>query len=405
MNRTLKSIAVIFVLLGVLLMMSGCYDRVEIEDLGVVRMTGVDWDGENNKYEVTVNVQRPFAGGVSAAKGKSAGSQTPWIASAKGDSIMDATKNLRSRASSSLNWQHSTLIIIGEDMAKQGVDKIIDFFERNREIRYTSYILITKGKASELMKITPETTLSLAEEIDGIIKNSKEEYNKSYVPNLKEFLITLSYKDYDSIVGFIEVVKPIPYSFQEVEEISGIKPSENVVALNGSSIIKNYRLVGWFDETETRGYRWIQGEINRAVIDIFDNDSKMSVEIDKSKSKTSIDIKNNKVFVNIKTETVGHIVQASDKKNFISEDGIKELENLVDEKIKNEILMSINRAKVLDSDIFGFGRKIHNTKPDEWKRISKNWDDYFKEAAVNIEVKTSIKSIGLTSEPITKIDR
>lgn len=405
MINMLKKFAAAVILTLMLLMLSGCYDKIEIENLGVVRMTGIDWDSTSNKYEATILVQRPFAGGTSTMRGVSTGNQIPWIASAEGDSVMDAFKNLRARASSSLSWHHSTILVIGEAMANQGIDKFIDFFARNREIRYTTNVFVTEGKASDIMKITPETQSNLADEIDGIIKNSKYEWNNSYVPDLKELLIDLSYKDHSPILGLIKAVKPTPFDFQENEEISGMKPSTDTVAIEGASIIKDYKLAGWFDAIEARGYRWIKGDISRAIVNVFNKGSIIGVQFNNAESKTDIDIKNNQIFINIKTKATGYIVEVLDKDKLISENGIEEIQKLAADNIKNEMLTAINKAKAFDADIFGFGRKIRETNPDKWKIIGRNWDDYFKEVQVSIEVKTNIKSVGMTSEPITKLSK
>ena len=53
-------------------------------------------------------------------------------------------------------FSHSGIIIFGEQMARDGVSPILDFFIRQREARMRSYIIFTKGEAVKILKFIPK---------------------------------------------------------------------------------------------------------------------------------------------------------------------------------------------------------------------------------------------------------
>ena len=68
--------------------------------------------------------------------------------------------------------------------------------------------------------------------------------------------------------------------------------------------------------------------------------------------------------------------------------------------IRNEIARSLEKARELESDIFGLGNIIYRTRNEEWKRLGENWRDIFPGVMVDIEVEAKILRHGLILEPV-----
>lgn len=398
MKNRYKKKFIILLLFIFTISMSGCAGKWELEDLGTVRITGIDWDKQSEQYEITVDTLRFVQAGTAQMGARAR--QFSWVASAKGKSVMDAAKALRSRAPTKMSWLHSSVIIIGEDMALEGLDNFMDFFVRNREIRLTSYVFVTQGKAKDIIKLTPAVASTLSEEIEGLVRNNEREWGKTYIPTLKDFFQTLVYKDYDSVVGTIVPVTPVPFEHQTVKEVAGRESTKYAVALNGSAIIKNYKIKGWMDTVETRGYLWVANKVKMTTVDIADEKSKVSIHIDTIQTKVSPTIVNDNISMNIDIKVDGHITEMEGLKNYATEQGLKELEKKLVQKIKQETLSSIKKSQEFNADIFGFGREINKRKPDLWREVENNWNQIYPSLAVNINIDAKIKTIGLVSEPI-----
>lgn len=404
MSRLISTSFIILLLLTTPFFISGCTGRTEIEDIGLVRITGIDWNNSTNRFEATILALKSAKTTTQMGKGQQKGSQVPWVATADGETVADAIKNLRGRAASKLKWTHSTDIIVGEELARKGFDKFFDFFVRNPEIAFSSNIFIARGTAKDILKITPEMSTELGNELDGMAKYSKE-WGKDYVPSIKDFLISISFEGNNSIAGVVETMKPIPYEKQQTEESPlGIKSSKDIIDLNGSAVIKDYKLVGWLDREETRGYLWVENKLNRTAVDVGEKNNVISVEINKVQSKVDPEINDNVISINIEIKTSGNIVELDTNKVNINSEGIADIENKVSEQIKTEVLKAISKSKnEFKTDIFQFGRKIYGKYPEEWEKIKKSWSQVYPEVDIKVQVSTKLKSTGMASQPITKV--
>ncbi|WP_368737782.1 Ger(x)C family spore germination C-terminal domain-containing protein [Bacillus sp. EB106-08-02-XG196] len=56
-----------------------------------------------------------------------------------------------------------------------------------------------------------------------------------------------------------------------------------------------------------------------------------------------------------------------------------------------------------EADIFGFGEILYRQDYSNFKRIEKQWDEYFKDAIVNVDVDVKIRRSGIrTKSPFSE---
>lgn len=82
-------------LLLFLLIISGCWNRRDPENLAIVLATAFDWDEEVKMYQLIVQLSNPLAVQEVENKGASKGESPPsWVVSAYGRTPFEATRNL-----------------------------------------------------------------------------------------------------------------------------------------------------------------------------------------------------------------------------------------------------------------------------------------------------------------------
>src|SRR5690554_1352883 len=102
-----------------LLSTPSCWDLLELNQISVVGIIGIDYDAQGDGFEDTVHVHHPKpSGGQEQGGGQATGMM---VVTTRGQTIMDALRNLRSSAGYRLTFHHARLIIIGEDLARKGV--------------------------------------------------------------------------------------------------------------------------------------------------------------------------------------------------------------------------------------------------------------------------------------------
>jgi hypothetical protein len=64
--------------------------------------------------------------------------------------------DLDSKIPGELDASKAHILVIGEDLAKQGIHPFIEFFYRNRESYMSSKLIISKGKGKEILTVEKE---------------------------------------------------------------------------------------------------------------------------------------------------------------------------------------------------------------------------------------------------------
>ena len=79
----MRRISLIFMLLNLIILINGCWDIREINELGLVTAVGIDKAEGQNKYSITVQIANPS--NENASEGNNAAKKTVWIGTAEGN--------------------------------------------------------------------------------------------------------------------------------------------------------------------------------------------------------------------------------------------------------------------------------------------------------------------------------
>ncbi|WP_337104340.1 Ger(x)C family spore germination protein [Paenibacillus sp. YIM B09110] len=409
-NRTIKQVHTLILILFVTTLLTGCWDRIEIDERAVVLGVSIDKaveDEEEMESEVThvegslpapgkdmvhVAIQIALPGRIPLGPGESGGAsgnprQTLWVVDVFGHSIDDAFMNLQQQVSSRLFFGHLRVIVISEEVAKRGLENINDYFRRNSEVRRMAWLMVSKGKAIELMKASPKLeripTLYLMSTLDEGIKMGK--FPKDYIGI---FWSNISKKGQEGFLPYVE-----------------LKKSDNV-EIKGLAYFKGQKMVGATKPIEIAGYLGLRG-INpagyRAVIKLDNLSSTVITSAAHRSSKIKVQIKNGvphfavdvMLEVNVE-EIIGGESISMDNLGFLTEVEQKQGEASV--KFYENIIKKTQQKK---SDIFGFGEYVRAKEPGYWKRhigSKEKWELLYPESTFDIHVVTKIRRIGMKAK-------
>jgi len=84
-----------------------------------------------------------------------------------------------------------------------------------------------------------------------------------------------------------------------------------------------------------------------------------------------------------------------------SSDNLYFLEEKLEEEVKKEILMALEKTqKEYSSDIFGFGTYVRKYHPRYWKNAKEGWDKIFSKLQADIRVDAKIVRTGIVRNPL-----
>ncbi|MBT2722717.1 Ger(x)C family spore germination protein [Bacillus sp. ISL-46] len=400
----LKPFIILCMILSTVLL-SGCWDRAELQDLDIVNAIGIDEGGDNleNRYRVTVQVINE--GQIASASGQGGKAQVAPVTtySATGSTVAEALRKIAPKSPQELFFPHVQLMVIGEELArKKGIQDLFDWIERDSKFRTLFPILIVRDNtAKTLLQITtPLEDVPSAKIIGGLESTTK--IWGEYASTRADQVIQQLGGEGANLTG-VQITGD-PKEGNKLTNVQQISP-KTTIEIRGLAIFKKGRLKKWLDGDAARGATWINNELKKTIVDLNCEKKKKGIAVDVMRSNTKIktEIKNKKPVIQITVQSEGHISEVHCPIDLGKHETIEKLENQMEKEIKDEVMMALKDAKKQKTDIFRFSEYINRENPKLWKKINKKWDDeIFPETEVNVNVHAFIRRSGLRTKPYIK---
>jgi len=375
----------IIVIIFSLIMLTGCWDSYEPEKLAIAIGAGFDYNPETEMYQIVLQFASPQT--MKGPGGGDSGEKTAdyWTVSAWGHTPYDALANLSKKVSRKIVFQHTKLYVFSERMVRtKGILPVIDAVARSRQSRRIIIVLTVN------LPLDSTNAIGLANQISL----TRNQIGGATVINVRHFLIKLSQPGQESCAVALELIGG------EDEEVKpGMKPP---IKIAGRYLFKNDKVVGYFNDRETRGCNWIMKQVKSASLVLkYPDREDVLVDVIATGKASIIElvIKDGEpaIMLSIKAEgKINNIIGLSELKG--ESELTESLEKRMAEVIRNDIKMALNGAQALKTDIFGFGFAFYREKYALWKEMEDNWDEIFASLPVEIEVEANIRRMGLVNK-------
>ncbi|MED4784063.1 Ger(x)C family spore germination protein [Brevibacillus choshinensis] len=368
-----------FMLLPFLL--SGCWDRVEIQDRLFVMAVAIDKNkgekGKRSYYEFTAQFTeaRALSGRVTSPH-----VSPVWNATSTGPSIFECIRLMATRVARVPYYEHLQVIIIGEELAKEGLNHPLDLFLRDHESRRKIKLVIVQGSAKEALYVKPKLI-----PVSGQYISRLTEQGRAKTARLPH---TTSIGQFSSnFHGGTNSVLP------------RITTHPHELKMAGGAIMKGEKLVGWLTDQEVKSLRWINGTFSAGDEVLLQNPEGgppgfTTLEVKAVRSTVHTAIKNGKPVFTVMIRGESNLAEdgMQDKPTI---EKLKKKEEQVNKTVqaKTEALIKKMQSNI-QTDIFGFGEELRRHQYAYWKTHEKNWEHIFKEAEVHVNVETFIRRIG-----------
>ncbi|GIM45009.1 germination protein [Collibacillus ludicampi] len=392
MNRSFKRKRIVIQLLllcFMVLLLSGCWDRKEINDLALV--VGVSIDKKKDGFMLSLQYIIPKtltgqAGGMGGGGGGSGGEATTKVESGEGLTIADAMARLQEKIPRKIFWGHMKALVIGEDIAKEGITDNIDFFLRHPEPRMRTFVYVSKGKASKLL------------EVPGYLERFSSETIREL--NKLRFNLEVTLKDLTQMIKSDAKAAALPWI--EVVEWSSSHPERSRIRLNGAAILKNGKMVGYVDDYTTRGLLWIRNEVAMATITVQPSGEKGKVSLNMIGFHTKLvpQIEKGKWLMRIEAVTSDDVVENTTSLSMMNPNHTQRIAKAAGVQIEKRMKLALKKIqKGMNADIFGFSEAFQRKYPKEWDQAKDHWDEIFPKIEVKIDTKVYVRRPGASTSP------
>ncbi|HJV46198.1 MAG TPA: Ger(x)C family spore germination protein [Bacillota bacterium] len=363
-------------------LLSGCWDRRELNDIALVSGIAID-KGKNNKYKMTA--EEIIA---SELNPKTGGKASPsFVFSLEGDTIAELVRKLNIGFSRKMEYSHMKTLVIHEDIAREGLLEFLDFMRRNREIRNDFNIVVAhEVPAADILKVSNPLQKVPSFKMWIQLHTMVRDWGGDPDVKLGDIITALLIKGREPIMASV-TIKGEPKKGNDMDNAKKIQPDAMVV-LDGLAVFKGMKMQGFMDIKDTNNYLWIQDKIRATTITVHCNkNNAFTVRINNVNSDVKVEYKEGKpeVVINIKGE--GHLAATQCPDDIGDIKTIKKYENMAANKIKREVEKTIETTQLkFGSDIFGFGEKLYRQHPKQFEKVVDYWNNEFKKAKVNVHV-------------------
>lgn len=371
----------------------GCWNYKELDDYSIV--TAIAIDKEDEKYEVSILISNAKKN----SSDSSAASDKGVVYSGKGTSIYTALKEIGLISPKELYLDHFSILVINEEVAKDGIYNVIDFFLRYPNSRKDFFIALAKDcKAKDTLKIvTPLTDYPSQSIADNI----------SYTSNLQGKVNDLNFNEivYDLIANSKEVsinsltIKGSEKKGSSDKNIETTEPN-SYIKLGNLGIFKNDKFIKWASEEESIGINILKNKTKEVDLKININDGYVIVSTVEFNSNIKVKLEENEPVFTVETEGNAKIMEVNGDIDLNDNKIIKEIEKKANNKIKNYIKKTIKLSQDNKSDIIGFGSKLFKSNPDYYNKIKNDWNNELKNLKINIKNNIVLKSKSSTQNSV-----
>lgn len=387
----LQRLLVPLMLISLAMMLTGCWNRRELNDLAIAVAIGID-KAENHQYQVSVQVVDP---GEVAANNKTMTRTPVTLYQAKGQTIFEAIRKMTTVSPRTIYSAHLRMLIIGEELAKEGIGDALEYMSRYYEHRTDFYIAIARETtAASTLKIMTHLEAIPANQMFSSLQTSQKEWAPTASITLDQLIMDIVSKGKEPVVTGLRLRgnREVGKSRKNVEEIAS--PAQ--LQYSGLAVFRKDKLIGWLNQAQSRAYSFIHNDIHNTVGVInCPEGGKMTLEVIRSKTTPKAKLVNGKPEMHLGIRTEVSIGEVLCKIDLTQKSSIYELERQGEEMVSASVERTIKEVqKKYKVDIFGFGEFVHRAYPVYWKQVEKEWDTVFQTMPVKSEVVLKIRQTG-----------
>ncbi len=363
-------------------LLSGCYNYRELNELGITTAVSIDY--KDNNFYVIAEVINPIK-----QQDASSSNNSPFVNyNSSSSSLQDAFRKVVLESPRQLYAAQLEIIVLSEEVVNNHLEEVLEYFARDPEARTEIKIIVAKTEDSTkaITLQTLLTSLSSSNIINSLDLQSKV-LGMSYPVTLNELLNMY-------IDPYLEVVLPSMTLYgnyeigDEKENITTSSPKA-IVKIDGSTITKDNKILGYLDLEESKILNLINGKLKETIIKMNYYDGYIIFEPNRIKVSRELDIKNNIIKINIsgysKTKEIQSNINLKDPKE------VKKLNKALNMELEKKITDTFNSIREkYDTDVFGFQELYYRTNYKYFKENCTNWyEDIYPK--IKLEVKANVR--------------
>jgi len=414
LQKTYRRYIFIFLMLPMFTtLLSGCYDKREVDELAYPLAIGLDV-GEANILRLTLQLAAPLAIGSGGGEDGGGGqSENSSIITVDTPSLYSGLNLINNIISKEINVSHAKVIVISKKLAEQDFSIYLHALERGREFRPDIFVIISNGPADEYLKNVKPTLeanpskyyeLLLGKDFTAFYPSIR--LNKFYFASESDSIQPVAifsdigkYDSADQLKKSEDGIKTKSAGLEGQYEAGNIPvAAKRQNEVMGMAVFKKEKMVGTANGAEANCYQLITGDYNYSywtIPDVLEKENIVVMNImQRNKPVIKVDLKEDRVSIRISLDLEGDFTSIQSDQNY--EEHPEIMAQAAGELIKEQIIAFLKRTTdEFDSDVCGFGRFVKGKflTWNKWKEYK--WFDKYKDTSFSVEVDLKMRRTGL----------
>lgn len=385
---------VLFFLLLLFLLLTGCWDRRELDNIAIVSGMAIE-QGEDKAFTLTVEAINASELNPSLSKGLA-----PTITfTLSGLTMGELLNKMNIEGTRELNFSHARTLVIDEKLAREeGVSRFLQFLEKSGQVRNDFQIIIAKDvSAKDLITTTYPVQKVPSMKMFQQFETLREQWGGVPESTLTDFVLSLTSPGKQPIIA-AATIQGNPQKGKKVENNTELELPA-MITYEGIALFKKDRLVGFLPVEEARNVLWIR-DLNRTTVSApCGEDGYFALRVFNSHSTIDTSYEGNIPKVNVKLVVEGDVFDIQCANPLDSTDTYTSYESTMENHLETKLTKTINKVREeFGIDIFGFGEKMSKQHYKQFKEYKDHWDEQFVNADITVEASVYIRRDGMRTK-------
>lgn len=345
------------------LLLSGCSGGRpagrEMGDMALLRTMGVDAGPAGVSVTVSTGPR---------ARGLQGEEEPSMTLSAAAPSLSAACLSMQSLSDSYVFYGYVDQLLLGRELAEQGIRPALDYFARDRELGLGSQLWLVEG-----------TTAAQAMAAGG------EEGVDSRLSTLRT----------DGEVGIAAIPRTAGEVYTDLMERGsafvpalGLREGEDGLVELGYGVLRDFRLSGVLTGDRAKGLELLAGRASADVIEVSLGEERVSVRIRSARTRPELTFRGEDP-AELKV-TCRASAQVAEHDGRLDPAELEQLRTLVAERLEDRLDGALEQLQEWQTDCAGLGARAALSHPGKWGKVQADWPRIFGRIRRSIDVQVDI---------------
>ena len=338
-----KLIKVGILLIAILLMLAGCFNYRDINNVTFVTSMVFDLDPIGNVV-IYMDCVRPYRdNNESSDNGKRI------LYKGTGKTVLEALRDVNMASSYKINVTQNKAFIFTEKAVKEGIDKFLDIINNDQEFLVKPYIFAYFGDVERLLKVAASDEEYMGLFINDLVKKNKAN-SRAIIVNINEYMTASEIGANSALIGALELRKDV---------------IDERIELSGGVIMRNDVMQEKIDIIDGLTYNILEDKVKTGTLEIVNpqmEEGFITFEILKNKTKTKIEYNGDRVLL---TKDVNMKVTLAEAQGrfIVDKQSLQLIEDTTELRIKEYLQAFFDKYNKKNIDILGVERMLEIKYP------------------------------------------